>query len=415
MKKIIETLKSLNKSIYVGERLKANLKALTAISIVSAVLGAILIFVNILTGPNLLLIASIATLVAGVGCAICAGVLKKREIAIIIPTVFCMIAFTVYAFTGAGKGTAIFWTLLMPIGVSYFVSVKYGLILSVYYSILFSVLFYSPLKENLTGYYTDDFMVRFPLVFIFVSIFTGISMVQYHKAALFEIEHTNSLSEEVRKQTKIATDRAIRLEHITEEIVQTLALVIDAKDKYTNGHSFRVSTYSVALAKELGFSEEDLAELRWEALLHDIGKIGIPDNILNKPGKLTPEEFDVIKSHTTIGGNILAKTSELPGASDTAKYHHERYDGKGYPSGLSGKNIPVQARIVSIADAYDAMHSDRIYRKGLEKDVIRREFERCRGTQFDPDFLDVFIKLFEDGKLDELDHSTDILAVKEKV
>ena len=408
MKKIIETLKALNKPIYTGERLKANLKALTVISIVSAVLGVILIFVNILTGPNLLLIGSIATFVAGVGCAICAGVLKNREIAIIIPTAFCMIAFTLYAFTGAGNGTGIFWSLLMPIGVSYFVSVKYGLMLSVYYSVLYCVMFYSPLKENLTSYYTDEFMVRFPLVFISVSIFTGISMVQYHKAALFEIEHTNKLNEEVEKQTKIATDRALKLEHITEEIVQTLALVIDAKDKYTNGHSFRVSTYSVALAKELGFSEDELAELRWEALLHDIGKIGIPDNILNKPERLTSEEFDVIKSHTEIGGSILAKTSELPGASDTARCHHERYDGKGYPNGLSGTDIPVHARIVSIADAYDAMHSDRIYRKGLNKDLIRAEFIRCRGTQFDPGFLDVFLKLFDEGKLDGLDGGSDM-------
>ena len=408
MKKIIETLKALNKPIYTGERLKANLKALTVISIVSAVLGVILIFVNILTGPNLLLIGSIATFVAGVGCAICAGVLKNREIAIIIPTAFCMIAFTLYAFTGAGNGTGIFWSLLMPIGVSYFVSVKYGLMLSVYYSVLYCVMFYSPLKENLTSYYTDEFMVRFPLVFISVSIFTGISMVQYHKAALFEIEHTNKLNEEVEKQTKIATDRALKLEHITEEIVQTLALVIDAKDKYTNGHSFRVSTYSVALAKELGFSEDELAELRWEALLHDIGKIGIPDNILNKPERLTSEEFDVIKSHTEIGGSILAKTSELPGASDTARCHHERYDGKGYPNGLSGTDIPVHARIVNIADAYDAMHSDRIYRKGLNKDLIRAEFIRCRGTQFDPGFLDVFLKLFDEGKLDGLDGGSDI-------
>ena len=397
----------MNRSIYVGERLKANLKALTVISIITTALGAILIVVNIMRGPNIMLVASIATFVAGTACAICSGVLKNREVAIIIPTLFCMIAFTLYAFTGAAHGTAIFWSLLMPIGISYFVSVKYGLVLSVYYSVLYCVLFYSPLKEHFAVYYTDDFMVRFPLVFIFVAIFTTVSMVQYHKAALFEIEHTNKLNEEVGKQTKIANERALKLEHITEEIVETLALVIDAKDKYTNGHSFRVSTYSVALAKELGFPEDELAELRWEALLHDIGKIGIPDNILNKPGRLTPEEFDVIKSHAAIGGNILAKTSELPGASDTAHFHHERFDGKGYPNGLAGHDIPVHARIVSIADAYDAMHSNRIYRKGLAKDIIRGEFNRCRGAQFDPELLDVFMKLFESGKLDELDNGAE--------
>ena len=402
MKKVLEIWRSLNKSIYVGPRLKANLTALTVISIVSAVLGLILIFVNIFTGVNALLFASIATFAGGLGCAFCAGVLKNREIAIIIPTAFCMIAFTIYAVTGAGNGSAILWTLLMPIGISYFVRVKYGILLSAYYSVLFCVLFYTPLRERLGAYYTDTFMVRFPLLFVFVSVFTGVAMVQYHKAALFEIEHTNKLKEEVDNQTRIATDRAIKLEHITEEIVNTLALVIDAKDKYTNGHSFRVSAYSAALASELGWSEEEIAELRWEALLHDIGKIGVPDNVLNKPGKLTAGEFDIIKSHTTVGGNILSKTSGLPGAADTARFHHERYDGKGYPSGLAGRDIPAHARIVSIADAYDAMHSDRIYRKGLERDAIRKEFLNGRGTQFDPEYLDAFMRLFETGKLDEL-------------
>ncbi len=402
MKKILEIWRSLNRSIYVGARLKANLTALTVISIVTAVLGLILIFINIFTAADGLLFAAIATFVGGVACAFCAGVLKNREIAIIIPTVFCMVAFTLYALTGAGNGTAIFWTLLMPIGISYFVRVKYGILLSAYYSVLFCIMFYTPLKERFAVYYTETFMVRFPLLFIFVSLFTGVAMVQYHKAALFEIEHTDRLKEEVENQTRIATDRALKLEHITEEIVHTLALVIDAKDKYTNGHSFRVSTYSAALAEELGLSGEELTELHWEALLHDIGKIGVPDNVLNKPGKLTDDEFDIIKSHTTVGGNILSGTGELSGAADTARYHHERYDGKGYPTGLAGHDIPAHARIVSIADAYDAMHSDRIYRKGLGREAIRAELEKGRGTQFDPEYLDVFMRLFESGRLDEL-------------
>ena len=404
MKKITDTWKALDKTIYVGDRLKANLKALTAISIVSAVLGIILIVINIISGTTIMLIAAIATFVSALVCAFLAGYMKWREAAIVIPAAFCLIAFTLYAVTGAGNGTAILWTLLMPIGLSYFVKVKFGIIISAYFSVLYCVLFYTPLSERFSEYYSETFMLRFPVLFIFTSLFAAVAMIQYHKAALFEIEHTNKLNEEVEKQTKIATDRALKLENITEEIVRTLAHVIDAKDKYTNGHSFRVSRYAAALATELGWSDDKIADLRWEALLHDIGKIGIPDNVLNKPGRLTAEEFSVIKSHTTIGGNILAESGELIGASYTARYHHERIDGTGYPDGLAGDKIPVNARIVSIADAYDAMHSDRIYRKGLNREDTRREFEAGRGTQFDAEFLDVFMKLLDSGELDKYDN-----------
>lgn len=404
MRKISALWKELNKTIYTGRRLKANLLAITLVSIVSSVLGVVLIIIDIITKQTMMLVASTVTFVAGVACAVFAGIIKNRKIAIIFPTAFCIIAFTIYAFTGAGSGSAVLWSLLLPIGMSYFVSVKYGIILSAYYSVLYFVLFYSPLKTLMSAYYTDIFMVRFPLLYLCVSLFTGIAMVQYHRAVLFEIEHTNKLNEEVEKQTKKAVERAIKLENITEETVRTLARVIDAKDEYTNGHSFRVSAYSVALAEKLGWSREEITSLRWEALLHDIGKIGIPDKVLNKPEKLTEDEFELIKSHAALGGDILAESTELKEASNTARHHHERYDGKGYPDGLSALNIPEHALVVSIADAYDAMHSDRIYRKGLSRDVIRKELEEGRGKQFYPEYLDVFLQIFDSGELDKYDN-----------
>ena len=154
------------------------------------------------------------------------------------------------------------WSLLLPIGMSYFVSVKSGLLLSAYYSVLYFILFYTPLKAQMSAYYSDIFMVRFPLLYLCVSLFTAIAMIQYHRAMLFEMDHNNKLNEEVEKQTKKARERAIKLENITEGTVRTLAHVIDAKDKYTNGHSFRVSAYSVALAEKLGWSREEVTALR---------------------------------------------------------------------------------------------------------------------------------------------------------
>lgn len=187
---------------------------------------------------------------------------------------------------------------------------------------------------------------------------------------------------------------------LSMKMLATLARTIDAKDKYTNGHSARVAVYATILAKSLGWDEAQIETLKYEALLHDIGKIGIPDEILNKPDRLTDTEFSLIKSHTLVGYDILKDMVVLPSAKDVAKYHHERYDGKGYPSNVSGEQIPLNARIVCIADSYDAMSSDRIYRKALSKEIIREELVKGRGTQFDPELIDEFLKLFDEHKLD---------------
>lgn len=205
-------------------------------------------------------------------------------------------------------------------------------------------------------------------------------------------ELTKDLEKKVEQKTR-------QVEQLSFEIIATIASMIEAKDSYTKGHSIRVAEYSAAMAAELGWSEEAIQNLKYIALLHDIGKVGIPDRVLNKPGKLTETEFNIIKSHTTIGGDILKDIETIPNVDAGAKFHHERYDGGGYPCGFSGKRIPLVARIISIADAYDAMNSKRVYRDALPKEIIRKELKNGRGTQFDPEFLDIFLKLFEEGKL----------------
>ncbi|MBO4934234.1 MAG: HD-GYP domain-containing protein [Clostridia bacterium] len=399
MKSLKSLWKTLGRNIYVGSRLKANLIALTSVSVATALLGVVLIVMNVINGDVVMLIPSILTFIGGASCGFIAGVLKKREIAAAIPSIFCTVMFTVYALTGMGDGTAIFWSLFMPIGLCYFVSIRYGIVLSLYHSLLYIILFYTPIKEKMAEHYSPTLMARFPLVFIGIAAFTIIAMIQYHKSVLFEIDYTEQLHAEVEKQTRAATERAEKLERLSDEMVETLAYTIDAKDKYTNGHSFRVMEYSVALAESLGMEPAEVNELHREALLHDIGKIGIPDSVLNKPGKLTDEEFAIIKSHTTIGGNILSKYSDLEDAASAAIHHHERYDGSGYPEGIAGADIPEHSRIISIADAYDAMNSSRIYRAALPRDVIRRELVNGSGTQFDPVLLEAFLVLFDGEKV----------------
>lgn len=208
------------------------------------------------------------------------------------------------------------------------------------------------------------------------------------------------------EKAKVAADKMT----FSFKMLETLTSTIDAKDKYTNGHSMRVASYATQLAEALGWNEADISKLRYEALLHDIGKIGVPDLILNKPSKLSDVEFGLIKAHTVIGSDILKNMVVVPNATEVARHHHERYDGKGYPSGLAATEIPLNARIVCIADSYDAMSSDRIYRKALPRDVIREELVKGRGTQFDPDLLDVFMELFDQNLLEV---STDSLTFTE--
>lgn len=204
-----------------------------------------------------------------------------------------------------------------------------------------------------------------------------------------------NLENEIIVQTRLSLEKQRKLEMMSLEATQALVQAIDEKDQYTNGHSLRVSVYSVLLAQALQWDSDRIEKLRISALLHDIGKIGVPDSILNKPNKLTEDEFNIIKSHTNMGGKILSKLSSLKDAETVALYHHERFDGKGYPGKYSGKDIPDFARIVTIADSFDAMTSNRIYRDRLDKTIVIKQLKENSGKQFDPDFILEFIKLIE--------------------
>lgn len=186
------------------------------------------------------------------------------------------------------------------------------------------------------------------------------------------------------------------------QTAEALAIAIDAKDNYTHGHSLRVAEYSQMIAKASGMNEDESKIVFHAALLHDVGKIGVPDRIINKNGKLTPEEYEEIKLHPVYGYNILSRISESPSLSIGARYHHERYDGKGYPRGLKGEEIPELARIIAVADAYDAMTSARSYREPFSQERVREEIEKGIGTQFDPKFARVMLELIDGDTLYEM-------------
>ncbi len=220
---------------------------------------------------------------------------------------------------------------------------------------------------------------------------------------LLRVRHTidlirlqQNLTQEVEKKTKEIVEEQKKNERLSIQVVTAIANAVDAKDTYTNGHSGRVAEYAEKIAERFGYSEEQQEEIYMMGLLHDVGKIGIPDAVINKPAKLTDEEFEIIKNHPVMGARILQNIREMPKLVVGARWHHERYDGKGYPDGLSGTDIPVEARIIAVADAYDAMTSRRSYRDILSQEVVRSEIEKGKGTQFDPVFAEIMLGMMEE-------------------
>ncbi len=206
----------------------------------------------------------------------------------------------------------------------------------------------------------------------------------------------NKLAEEVAAQTREINAQSEKLEMMSMQMVQALSDTIDAKDTYTNGHSYRVAEYSMEIARRCGYTEEDLNVVYITGMLHDVGKIGVPDTIINKRGRLTDEEFELMKTHPAIGANILEKITTIPFIAIGAHFHHERYDGRGYPDGLKGDEIPEIARIIGVADAYDAMTSRRSYRDVMPQDAVREQIEQGKGSQFDPKFADIMLKMIDE-------------------
>ncbi len=205
-----------------------------------------------------------------------------------------------------------------------------------------------------------------------------------------------NLQSEVAVQTQKAEERRNQVEKLSDEVMRTLANTIDAKDPYTNGHSLRVAKYSKEIAKRAGFNKAKQKEIYQMALLHDIGKIGVPDDIINKDTRLTDEEYAAIRKHPAIGSDILKTIEEIPDIMIGARWHHERFDGRGYPDGLVGEEIPECARIIGVADAYDAMTSKRSYRNILAQEVVRGEIEKGKGTQFDPFFAEIMMQMIDE-------------------
>ena len=212
----------------------------------------------------------------------------------------------------------------------------------------------------------------------------------YHSLQKMVVDMALHIDQQLEQERRVA--------RLTKEFMLALAKAVDAKDHYTSGHSFRVARYAREIARRMGKTAKEQEDIYTMGLLHDIGKIGIPKEIINKKGKLTDEEYRTIRQHPVLGYEILQYVEELPGLATGARWHHERYDGHGYPDGLSGEDIPEEARIICVADAYDALTSKRTYSGIRPQADVRAEIVRCKGTQFDPAIADVMIQMIDDDR-----------------
>ena len=259
------------------------------------------------------------------------------------------------------------------------------------------------------------FVLQFPLLLISIlarHATTSIPGLFTNFVTLFAIILIYQRNIDIKKyqesEIRDLTERQMLSQRLFEQTATALVNAIDAKDTYSHGHSRRVAQYAKLIAKEMGKSEEECTKIYFAGLLHDVGKIGIPLAIINKNGRLTDEEYEVIKHHSSMGNQILNSISEYPYLSIAAHFHHERYDGKGYPTGLKGDDIPEIARIISVADAYDAMSSKRSYRDVLPQQVIREEIVKNSGTQFDPKIAKVMQNLIDNDADYEMREQTEV-------
>ena len=248
------------------------------------------------------------------------------------------------------------------------------------------------------------FLYGLPLQNITIAIMSILAYIFAYLDINDKVDRANTIKiEHLEEQRKLS-------QRLFEQIANVLASAIDAKDEYTRGHSHRVAEYSEKIAREMGKSEEECKKIYYTALLHDVGKIGVSDRIITKNGKLTDEEYEIMKQHPVIGSQILSSVKDYPYLGIGARYHHERYDGLGYPDGLKGEEIPEVARIISVADAYDAMTSNRSYRSAFPQQDVRDEIVKNAGTQFDPDMAKIMQHFIDIDSRYEMKEQTAVSA-----
>ena len=314
---------------------------------------------------------------------------KNPDIPINILLITTCAIMTYYLIVGFKDGINNFWIYLLTYATIIYLGLFRGFWIGLYFSLLSILLMWTPIYHLCPCEYDTVYRISFPLFQLFFFGFIVYINLVYKTYQMNSIASENSLKKEIKLRQKINYK-------MIESFVGTISRLIDEKDIYTKEHSLRVAKYSQLILAEYGMATDELLNNIYRcALLHDIGKIGIPDDILKKESRLTDAEYKIMKMHPVWGSEILKNLSFIEGADIGAAYHHERYDGFGYPNQLKAEEIPLIARIISAADALDAMSSNRCYRKKCTKEYIISEFQKGSGTQFEPHIAEIVCKLIE--------------------
>lgn len=298
-------------------------------------------------------------------------------------------------FMGANDGFSLLWYFLIPMITLILLGIPFGAPICIGFGCVVMLVFWTPLHDLLFYDYPYEYRLFYPIFYWAFCLIVVVMDIFYKTYQMQQRENEKNLETEVQQalfQTK----------NLMVSSVATIGRMIDAKDGYTRRHSQRVAEYACLIAQNLShadFSQDDILLIYRCGMLHDIGKIAIPDQILNKPERLSDREYEIMKKHTLWGEEILSELEFLPLADLSATYHHERYDGKGYPRGLKGQELPLVVQIICAADALDAMNADRCYRRRCTREYIIEEFEKGAGKQFEPEVAATVVRLVKDGKI----------------
>lgn len=362
---------------------------------VSLFLGFILYAVNFNNVDNLAVV--LGTYCVGTALILVPFILKrihnKRGFCIRF-VIILELVLTVYALFGINEGMGNYWAVLAMFIVMILFGMPTGILCGTYFFVLCVVFFWTPIRKSMPYHYSDQYAVAFPIIFLFSFMGSFIVNLFYKKGVIEREKSDERLQEEL----------AEALEGIDEAMIESVTIIstlIDEKDQYTKEHSVRVARYAKLIADRYGFGN-DVKRMRSiynAAMLHDIGKIAIPDEILKLGDSLGDDEYEIMKRHTLYGEEILKELTFLPNVYYGAKYHHERCDGKGYPNGLIGKEIPIEGKIISVADTIDAMNSKRVYRDPCSREYILRTLKNGEGEQFDFKVAEIACELINEGKI----------------
>lgn len=391
MRKIWEVVHT---DIYVGDALKNNIILIKRILVIISFITFVMTCMNIKAQSWIMAVSTGGfSLLSMISLLIIQKTAKYRKLISCIVISMACVVFTYYFIIGGNDGFAALWIIIVPYAITSIVGMRYGVTASMYFLVLLILFCWTPLRTYLLYDYGVQFLLRFPVLYILSLL---ISLRVNYQLQIFNIKQVSHMDE---LKTAVDEERKRNTELAMQTII-SIQKAVDAKDAYTNQHATRVAEYARLIARELGWSKERQEHIYISGLIHDIGKIGVPDAVLKKPGRLTDDEFAQIKRHPEIGYKILQDYDAFTGVGDGILYHHERYDGNGYPKHLKGKDIPEIARIIAVADAFDAMNSNRVYRKALDSEYIINQIREGKGRQFDPLFADVMLTLINKGKID---------------